>query len=147
MEKLNSQLTKLRKIGVFGGAFDPIHLGHLLPVKELQDKYRLDHVVYVPTGIPNSTKNIIATSEQRLQMLTMALEDYDFKVYTREITTDKTSYTFDTITSIKNDYKNTRYPGEKKRDGEADTPNINVTKFIREVTVYNQIWYEIKNKK
>jgi len=107
MEKLNSQLTKLRKIGVFGGAFDPIHLGHLLPVKELQDKYRLDHVVFVPTGIPNSTKNIIATSEQRLKMLTMALEDYDFKIDTREITTEKTSYTFDTITSIKNDYKNT----------------------------------------
>ena len=95
-----------RKIGIFGGAFDPVHLGHLLPVKELQEKYRLDEIIFIPTGTPNSKKKIEASPSKRVEMLKIALKNYKFSIDMREINSKKISYTFDTISAIKSENKN-----------------------------------------
>ncbi|HSL82058.1 MAG TPA: adenylyltransferase/cytidyltransferase family protein, partial [Thermoanaerobaculia bacterium] len=40
------------KLGLFGGSFDPVHLGHVLPVQEARRRLGLDRVIYLPTASP-----------------------------------------------------------------------------------------------
>ncbi|MBS82786.1 MAG: nicotinate (nicotinamide) nucleotide adenylyltransferase [Gammaproteobacteria bacterium] len=95
-----------RNLGIFGGAFDPIHLGHILPVNNLCKKYKFEKVFFVPSNISNSSKKIIASAEQRLKMLEISLSDYpNFIVDDREIKRGGVSYSYDTILEISQDYK------------------------------------------
>ncbi|MCW2821247.1 MAG: nicotinic acid mononucleotide adenylyltransferase, partial [Marmoricola sp.] len=51
MEQL-ATVSSLRRVGVMGGTFDPIHHGHLVAASEVQSWFDLDEVVFVPTGQP-----------------------------------------------------------------------------------------------
>ena len=53
-----------KRIGIFGGAFDPIHHGHIIPTQEIIKAHKLDKVHFVPTNIPTSSKKIIASSRK-----------------------------------------------------------------------------------
>jgi len=93
-----------KSIGIFGGAFDPVHIGHIIPIMELRARYSLDKVIYIPTFIPNSKKNIEATPEQRLEMLEISLQNRECEIDRREIDSQGISYTIDTLNSIKQDF-------------------------------------------
>jgi len=93
-----------KSIGIFGGAFDPIHLGHIIPIMELRARYSLDKVIYIPTFISNSKKNIEATPEQRLEMLKISLQNRECEIDRREIDNKNISYTIDTLNSITQDF-------------------------------------------
>ncbi len=93
-----------KSIGIFGGAFDPIHLGHIIPIMELRARYSLDKVIYIPTFISNSKKNIEATPEQRLEMLEISLQNRECEIDRREIDNKNISYTIDTLNSITQDF-------------------------------------------
>ena len=93
-----------KSIGIFGGAFDPIHLGHIIPIMELRARYSLDKVIYIPTFISNSKKNIEATPEQRLEMLKISLQNRECEIDKREIDNKNISYTIDTLNSITQDF-------------------------------------------
>lgn len=90
------------KIGLYGGAFDPVHKGHIAVAKGAGN-YGLDRVIFIPTGNMPHKKRCRATDEQRLKMLSLALED-GFEVSDYEIKRKDVSYSADTIEYMKGIY-------------------------------------------
>ena len=89
------------RYGIYGGAFDPIHLGHLLLAESCLRQAKLDRVFFVPTGTsPHRTgkENYHAPSEDRLNMIESAITGYDeFLISRHEIDQQETSYTVETL--------------------------------------------------
>ena len=89
------------RIGIYGGAFDPIHVGHINPILEIVQKHNLEKVHFIPTHISNSKKQIEATPEERLIMAKKTIEDMaNFIVDDREIKRGGKSYTYESIKDI-----------------------------------------------
>ena len=105
-EKLEIKSIAKKRIGIFGGAFDPIHYGHIIPTQEIIEAHQLDKVHFVPTNIPTSSKKIIASSTDRIDMMKICLNDSNSIIDNREISRGGISYMIDTIESIKKDYTN-----------------------------------------
>ena len=96
------------KIGLLGGTFDPIHLSHIKIAYDSYKQLGLDQIWFVPVLNNPFNKKIIASNKQRLEMLSLAIEEFPmFKISNIEI--DKpsktTSYTIDTINEL-----TTKYP-------------------------------------
>ncbi len=87
------------KLGVFGGTFDPIHLGHLRPVEEVAEVFGLERVLYVLAAHPpHKGGEAHASAEDRWRMLRMALEDNPrFEPSDIELRRQGPSWTVDTI--------------------------------------------------
>ncbi|MGH2756623.1 MAG: nicotinate-nicotinamide nucleotide adenylyltransferase, partial [Actinomycetota bacterium] len=62
------------RIGVFGGTFDPPHIGHLVAASETLHALELDRVLFVPTGSPWQ-KSTYAPAEDRFMMTTLGVAD------------------------------------------------------------------------
>jgi len=70
------QMNPLRKLGLFGGSFDPIHHGHLILAREALESLGLDRVIFIPSGIsPHKLDRPPAPAELRCKMLEAALRD------------------------------------------------------------------------
>jgi len=95
----------MRKIGIMGGTFDPIHNGHLIAAEEVLRQLSLNEVIFVPVGTPplkNPEKT--ASARHRLQMcLSATCDNPNFSVSTMEIDREGTSYTVDTIAQFARD--------------------------------------------
>jgi nicotinate-nucleotide adenylyltransferase len=92
----------MRKIGIFGGSFDPVHFGHLRPALEILEALSLDSMQFIPSGQPPHRGVPVASAEQRLAMLKAALADEPrFQVDERELRRAAPSYTYDTLTELK----------------------------------------------
>lgn len=94
-------LSQSTRIGILGGAFDPIHYGHLTAAECVRCKYNLDIILFVPTGTPPH-KNNVSFSEHRYLMTLLATEDNPY-FYTTRMELDKPgiSYTVDTLRDLK----------------------------------------------
>ena len=93
----------MKKIGVLGGTFDPIHLGHIEIAKKSFEYLNLDLIIFVPCGIPphKSTSNL-SDSSHRINMTNIAIQNYDnFIVSNYETSQKDTSYTVDTLAHFK----------------------------------------------
>ena len=94
------------KVGILGGTFDPVHIGHLILAQECWHKLALDKVLFVPAGISpfkHGTEN--ASPADRLNMLRLALEGDDrFGISTYEIDKEGVSYTIDTVRALREEY-------------------------------------------
>lgn len=65
-----------KRIGLLGGTFDPVHLGHLILAETARDTLQLDHVFFVPAADPPHKRGqVVARAEDRLVMLELALQD------------------------------------------------------------------------
>lgn len=95
------------KIGIMGGTFDPIHMGHLILGEYARENLNLDKVVFIPTGAnPFKTDLGTSSSAHRVDMVKLAIESNPyFTVSTIEVERDGISYTIDTIKSLKDKYK------------------------------------------
>ncbi len=93
-----------KKVGLFGGTFDPIHLGHLKVALEIREKLNLDHIYFIPARIsPFKVKNELAPQEDRLEMIRQTISEYPFfSVSEYELKRDEVSYSIDTIRHYKN---------------------------------------------
>ena len=97
-----------KKIGFYGGSFDPIHLGHLNLAIELMEAHHLDEVWFCPTQFNPLKVKHGTPGEQRLKMVKLAIEKIpQFKALDIEIQRPGPSYTLDTLKQlIQNDQKN-----------------------------------------
>ena len=92
-------------LGIFGGTFDPVHDGHLKPVRALCDVLGLERVHFVPAATPPHRDPPSASVAQRVRMLELALADEPFFVLDRrEIERAGVSYTVDTLESFRAEY-------------------------------------------
>lgn len=98
--------TGCRKIGIFGGSFDPIHQGHLNIAKSAYDEFGLDEVWFIPAGhSPNKDESGMTSAEMRADMVSLAIAPYSyFKLSRMEIEAKETSYTYLTLTRLKEQY-------------------------------------------
>ena len=94
------------KMGVLGGTFDPVHLGHLMMAEEARVSLDLSEIIFVPAGQPLlKPARPITPAEHRLQMLHLAIADRPyFKVSAMEIERPGPSYTVDTIDELRGQY-------------------------------------------
>ena len=90
-------------IGVMGGTFDPIHMGHLLVAEEARTRLQLAEILFVPAGIPwLKTDRPISDAWHRMEMVRLAIADKPyFKISTVEIERAGPSYTVDTIADLR----------------------------------------------
>lgn len=96
-------MTKPRAQAVFGGTFDPIHVGHLIIAEIMRHHLELDQVVFLPAGRPpHKPDQVLSSDEDRLAMLELAIGDSPaFSVSTIEIERPGASYTSDTLLELK----------------------------------------------
>lgn len=94
------------RIGVFGGSFNPPHLGHLVVVESARDQLRLDKVVWVLSAQPpNKPDAVLAPPGARLEMTRLATgENSSFEASDIELRRSGPSYTVDTIDALAASY-------------------------------------------
>jgi nicotinate-nucleotide adenylyltransferase len=89
-----------RRIGIMGGTFDPIHHGHLVAASEVQGRFELDEVVFVPTGQPWQ-KGLVSPAEDRYLMTVIATASNPrFSVSRVDVDRDGPTYTIDTLRDL-----------------------------------------------
>ncbi|MFU2158811.1 MULTISPECIES: nicotinate-nucleotide adenylyltransferase [Caldisericum] len=97
MEANHSSTTKIR-IALYGGAFNPIHIGHLFVAKEATYLFGLERVIFVPTGNPVFAKKDLLDKNIRYNLVKMAIKNEDhFEVSDFEIKRPEPSYYIDTL--------------------------------------------------
>ena len=91
------------KIGILGGTFNPVHIGHLILAEEARERLGLDKIVFVPANLPPHKDNSnIAPAQLRLKMLKLATKvNKHFGVSDIEIKREGRSYTIDTLKEFK----------------------------------------------
>ena len=87
------------RIGILGGSFDPVHLGHLLLADQALSEAKLDQVLFVPAGVPpHKPDRQLASSDARLEMLRLATGgNCSFQISTCELQREGISFTVDTL--------------------------------------------------
>ncbi|HWE88131.1 MAG TPA: nicotinate-nucleotide adenylyltransferase [Pseudonocardiaceae bacterium] len=102
----NSLATRPRRIGIMGGTFDPIHHGHLVAASEVQFRFELDEVVFVPTGQPwQKGRRTVSAAEDRYLMTVIATaSNPKFSVSRVDIDRDGPTYTLDTLSDLRSSY-------------------------------------------
>jgi|SRR5688572_30316016 len=114
------------KLGVFGGTFDPIHLGHLILAEQAREQLGLDKVLFIPAGDPwRKSATDVSPAAHRLAMVRLAVADNPrFEVNDCEVVREGPSYTVDTLRLLRRDLTQTDelylILGE---DALADMPN------------------------
>ena len=88
-------------IGIFGGAFDPVHKGHVSSIIELKDKLDFSELKIIPCNIPAQKEKTIASNSERLEMLKLAFDEFDnINIDSFELDKKGISYTVDTLEAI-----------------------------------------------
>ncbi len=91
-----------QRIGLLGGTFDPIHMGHLLLATHSYDELGLDRVMFIPARLPPHKGKPTVGAEDRLAMVRLAVgDDERFLVCDCELARAEPSYTIDTVRELK----------------------------------------------
>src|SRR4051794_41144391 len=99
--------TAPARIGVFGGTFDPVHIGHLVAAVNVRHALRLDRVLLVVANVPwqKAGARVVTPAEDRLAMVAAAVEGIDGLEASRlEIDRGGQSYTADTLAELTSTY-------------------------------------------
>lgn len=99
MEEKSTKEVKRRRIGLFGGTFNPIHLGHLRGAEEIREAFRLEEIVFIPSAIPpHKSPEEIIDAGHRMEMVRLAIASNPFfSLSGIELTRPGKSYSIDTI--------------------------------------------------
>ena len=103
-------MKRKKRIGVFGGSFNPIHKGHLEIAQEAMDACGLDEVRFIPAGDPYMKDSAeILPAKERLRLAELAVEGYEnFMVDPLDVERDGPSYTVDTLESLSAEFPGSR---------------------------------------
>lgn len=90
------------KVGIFGGTFNPIHLGHLRSAEEIRETFALDRIYFIPAARPpHRSGDTLVSATHRLRMVELAVADNpDFQASAVELERTGPSYSIDTIRSF-----------------------------------------------
>lgn len=104
-------MSEKKRIGILGGTFNPIHLGHLILAERAYDEFDLDKVLIIPTGISHFKLNDnVLGKDMRLEMTKLAIEDNDhFELSTIEVDRPGNSYTYETLELLKSSNPENEY--------------------------------------
>lgn len=96
--------TKKKRIGILGGTFNPIHLGHMIIAQNAAEELSLDKVLLMPAGISYfKDQNKIVSKEHRNNMVSLIAKDNCvFELSTIETEREGNSYTYETILELQN---------------------------------------------
>lgn len=101
-----------RRIGIMGGTFDPIHIGHLILGEAAYRQFQLESVYYMPAGNPPHKRHREgrASDEQRVEMVRLAiLNNPHFHLSLREMNADGYSFTYRTLEGLKEEHPDVDY--------------------------------------
>ncbi len=103
MSSLTAENKKLKKIGIYGGSFDPIHHGHLILAREAREALDFEKIIFVPAAVsPFKRRAPTASGETRLAMLRAAIQgEKGFEVDDCEVRRPPPSWTIDTIEEMR----------------------------------------------
>jgi nicotinate-nucleotide adenylyltransferase len=96
-------MKRRKRIGILGGTFNPIHLGHLLIAQDAMEQLRLDRVRFIPSAAPpHKTVDKLASERDRLRMIALAIRNNArFEVDDIETKRGGKSYSVDTLTELR----------------------------------------------
>lgn len=90
-----------KKVGIMGGTFNPIHMGHLILAENAREAFQLDEVLFIPSGVPYMKKDVL-DSKFRISMVELAIEDNHFFSLSKiEVEKAGYSYSYETIATLK----------------------------------------------
>jgi nicotinate-nucleotide adenylyltransferase len=94
------------KIGLFGGTFDPIHVGHLISAENVRELYGLDKIIFIPSAQPPHKRlSLVTPAKWRLKMVQLAIQNNPFfECSSIEIDKPGVSYTIETIQEYRKHY-------------------------------------------
>lgn len=95
--------TRHMRLGLLGGTFDPVHLGHLLVAESCREQLRLDEVWFIPAAVPpHKQQQALTPGATRVEMLKLAIGGHEaFRVSEIELNRGGVSYTVDTLEFVR----------------------------------------------
>ncbi|WP_189336217.1 nicotinate-nucleotide adenylyltransferase [Actinoplanes ianthinogenes] len=90
-----------RRVGIMGGTFDPIHHGHLVAASEVQARFQLDEVMFVPTGQPYEKGKVSPAEDRYLMTVIATASNPRFHVSRADMDRDGPTYTVDTLRDMR----------------------------------------------
>jgi nicotinate-nucleotide adenylyltransferase len=96
----------MKRIGILGGTFNPIHVGHLTVAQMVHEQLNLDKVIFVPSNLPpHKTWKYVAPTKDRLHMIRLAIKgNPHFEVSDFEIKKEGKSYSIETVTHFRDHF-------------------------------------------
>lgn len=95
-------MTSARRLGLMGGTFDPVHLGHLVTAEQVRADLSLDEIVFIPAGDPWQKTREVTPAEHRYLMVVLATAaNPHFSVSRMEIDAEGPTYTVDTLRRLR----------------------------------------------
>lgn len=89
-------------LGIFGGSFDPPHFGHIKSALALLERYKFEHIRFVPCQLSPLKKSVHASSKHRWQMLNLVCDSHPHLIADdRELKRQAPSYTMDTVLELR----------------------------------------------
>lgn len=104
-------MAEKRRVGILGGTFNPIHMGHLLMAEQAKEEFALDQIIFIPVGNPphKDLSNAIPDAD-RVAMTQLAIQDNSaFSIDLFEIEKQETCYTYETLQHFATQNPNTEY--------------------------------------
>lgn len=101
----------MRKVGIMGGTFNPIHIGHLIIAEKAREQFHLDEVLFMPSGTPYmKDMQEVLPGHIRAEMTKLAVEENPFfSVSTIEIEKEGSTYTYETLETLHEKNPNAEY--------------------------------------
>lgn len=104
-------MSKKKRVGIMGGTFNPIHLGHLIVAENAYEELELDEVLFIPSGTPYmKDKTEVLDPKVRISLVGEAIDDNPhFAMSTIEVDREGNSYSYETIETLKKANPDTEY--------------------------------------
>lgn len=132
-------MNNVNRIGIFGGTFDPVHVGHLRIALHIFEEFNLNQIRFIPAGNPpNKINKIITDSSLRFEMIRDAIHPWNdhFIADDIEIRRDGVSYMIDTVDELKNNFPDSEFFLLLGNDNVIDFPHWkNWKKLLNKVCI------------